>query len=177
MPVIGRRAIPALRLHLPNKLKKFIAEFLFRNEILFSFSFHNFHFFNCETFFKPNPTGIRPAFVRTVPRRIQLLQQNREKNDCMQNTNYQTKSSIQNSPLERGRGCVTPKHSHLKPKTNTRSWQIPPPREPSIPDIKRTPKQKTPFTGKFSRPLPHSNKIFSIFVSTMMTLCTIQNII
>lgn len=67
MPVIGRRAIPALRLHLPNKLKKFIAEFLFRNEILFSFSFHNFHFFNCETFFKPNPTGIRPAFVRTVP--------------------------------------------------------------------------------------------------------------
>ena len=111
MPVIGRRAIPALRLHLPNKLKKFIAEFLFRNEILFSFSFHNFHFFNCETFFKPNPTGIRPAFVRTVPRRIQLLQQNREKNDCMQNTNYQTKSSIQNSPLERGWGCVTSAHS------------------------------------------------------------------
>ena len=126
MPVIGRRAIPALRLHLPNKLKKFIAEFLFRNEILFSFSFHNFHFFNCETFFKPNPTGIRPAFVRTVPRRIQLLQQNREKNDCMQNTNYQTKSSIQNSPLERGRGCVTPKHSHLKPKTNTRNQQTAP---------------------------------------------------
>ena len=111
MPVIGRRAIPALRLHLPNKLKKFIAEFLFRNEILFSFSFHNFHFFNCETFFKPNPTGIRPAFVRTVPRRIQLLQQNREKNDCMQNTNYQTESSIQNSPLERGWGCVTSAHS------------------------------------------------------------------
>ena len=94
-----------------------------------------------------------------------------------QKTNYQTKSSIQNSPLERGRGCVTPKHCHLKPKTSTRSRQIPPPREPSIPDIKRTPKQKTPFTGKFSRPLPHSNKIFSIFVSTMMTLCTIQNII
>ena len=79
--------------------------------------------------------------------------------------------------LQRGRGCVTPAHSHLKPKTSTRSRQIPPPREPSIPDIKRTPKQKTPFTGKFSRPLPHSNKIFSIFVSTMMTLCTIQNII
>ena len=126
MPVIGRRAIPALRLHLPNKLKKFIAEFLFRNEILFSFSFHNFHFFNCETFFKPNPTGIRPAFVRTVPRRIQLLQQNREKNDCMQNTNYQTESSIQNSPLERGRGvchaqALPPqtKNKHPKPTNRT----------------------------------------------------------
>ena len=126
MPVIGRRAIPALRLHLPNKLKKFIAEFLFRNEILFSFSFHNFHFFNCETFFKPNPTGIRPAFVRTVPRRIQLLQQNREKNDCMQNTNYQTEPSISKFPSREGpRGVSRPsiatsnQNKHPKPTNRT----------------------------------------------------------
>ena len=123
MPVIGRRAIPALRLHLPNKLKKFIAEFLFRNEILFSFSFHNFHFFNCETFFKPNPTGIRPAFVRTVPRRIQLLQQNREKNDCMQNTNYQTKSSISKLPSREGprgvsRPSIATSNQKQTPETN-----------------------------------------------------------
>ena len=29
------------------------------------------------------------------------------------------KSAFQNSPLERGRGCVTPVHSHLKTKTVT----------------------------------------------------------
>ncbi|BCI61729.1 hypothetical protein Cop2CBH44_00820 [Coprobacter secundus subsp. similis] len=126
MPVIGRRAIPALRLHLPNKLKKFIAEFLFRNEILFSFSFHNFHFFNCETFFKPNPTGIRPAFVRTVPAESNYYNKIEKKMIVCRIPIIKQKAVSQNSPLERGRRCVTSKHSHLKPKTSTRNQQTAP---------------------------------------------------
>ena len=116
MPVIGRRAIPALRLHLPDKLKKFIAEFLFRNKILFFFSFHNFHFFNCETFFKPNPTGIRPAFVRAVPAESNYYNKIEKKMIVCRIPITKQNPASQNSPLERGWGCVTPVHSHLKPK-------------------------------------------------------------
>ena len=116
MPVIGRRAIPALRLHLPDKLKKFIAEFLFRNKILFFFSFHNFHFFNCETFFKPNPTGTRPAFVRAVPAESNYYNKIEKKMIVCRIPITKQNPVSQNSPLERGRGCVTPVHSHLKPK-------------------------------------------------------------
>ena len=116
MPVIGRRAIPALRLHLPDKLKKFIAEFLFRNKILFFFSFHNFYFFNCETFFKPNPTGTRPAFVRAVPAESNYYNKIEKKMIVCRIPITKQNPASQTSPLERGRGCVTPVHSHLKPK-------------------------------------------------------------
>ena len=126
MPVIGRRAIPALRLHLPDKLKKFIAEFLFRNKILFFFSFHNFHFFNCETFFKPNPTGTRPAFVRAVPAESNYYNKIEKKMIVCRIPITKQNPASQTSPLERGRGCVTPVHSHLKPKTSTEAQQTPP---------------------------------------------------
>ena len=39
-----------------------------------------------------------------------------EGKQTQQSTNYQQESSIQISPLERGWGCVTSEHSHLKPK-------------------------------------------------------------
>ena len=133
MPVIGRRAIPALRLHLPDKLKKFIAEFLFRNKILFFFSFHNFHFFNCETFFKPNSTGTRPAFVRAVPAESNYYNKIEKKMIVCRIPITKQNPVSQTSPLERGRGCVTSEHSHLKPK------QTP---ETNKPHLKKTPHPK-----------------------------------
>ena len=39
---------------------------------------------------------------------------------------FNKKISTRTSPLERGRGCVTPAHSHLKPKAVTRNRQTPP---------------------------------------------------
>ena len=39
---------------------------------------------------------------------------------------FNKKISTRTSPLERGRGCVTPEHSHLKPKATTQSQETPP---------------------------------------------------
>ena len=39
---------------------------------------------------------------------------------------FNKKDSISISPLERGRGCVTPVHSFLKSKATTRSQETPP---------------------------------------------------
>ena len=47
------------------------------------------------------------------------------------------KTASQNSPLERGRGCVTPVHSHLKPKQ---------PLKPNRHLLKNTSSQTSPLT-------------------------------
>ena len=64
---------------------------------------------------------LSPAALLTVTHPLIPSQEGKH---TTQTSNYQTKSSIQISPLERGWGCVTSEHGFLKSKTSTRSRQI-----------------------------------------------------
>ena len=70
---------------------------------------------------KQQQNNLSPAAPLTVTHPLIPSQEGKH---TTQTSNYQTKSSIQISPLERGWGCVTSEHGFLKSKTSTRSRQI-----------------------------------------------------
>ena len=68
-----------------------------------------------------NPSAYAATFTITHP-----LIPSQEGKPATQSPHFQEESNIQISSLERGRGCVTSGHCHLKIKAVTRSRQTPP---------------------------------------------------
>ena len=76
-----------------------------------------------------NPTNLAEEYlclIRTSRRNTPLNPLSRGETSTPQITHYQQENSIQISPLERGWGCVTPKHSHRKTKAVTQSQETQP---------------------------------------------------
>ena len=73
------------------------------------------------TLFPAAPARMPPFSCNTSTHPAPLNPLSRGETSTPQITHYRQESSARTSPLERGRGCVTPEQSHLKPKTVTQS--------------------------------------------------------
>ena len=76
-----------------------------------------------------NPTNLAEEYlclIRTSHRNTPLNPLSGTGKPHTQPIHYQQENSTKISPLERGRGCVTPKHSHRKTKATTQSQETRP---------------------------------------------------